>query len=73
MFSERLNTPKGEAAHSLRHNFITRCRSAEMQDSMISKLVGHKVKGMTARYGIWTLEDSSCNQAGAALKATKLR
>ena len=57
MFSERLGTPKGEAAHSLRHNFITRCRTAEMQDSMISKLVGHKVKGMTARYGIWTLED----------------
>jgi len=57
MFSERLALPKGEAAHSLRHNFITRCRSAELQDSMISKLVGHKIKGMTARYGTWTLED----------------
>lgn len=57
MFSERLNLPKGEAAHSLRHNFITRCRSAELQDSMISKLVGHKINGMTARYGTWTLED----------------
>jgi len=57
MFSERLNLPKGEAAHSLRHNFITRCRTAELQDSMISKLVGHKIHGMTARYGTWTLED----------------
>ena len=57
MFNERLGLPKGEAAHSLRHNFITRCRSAELQDSMISKLVGHKISGMTARYGTWTLED----------------
>ena len=57
MFSERMQLPKGEAAHSLRHNFITRCRSAELQDSMISKLVGHKINGMTARYGTWTLED----------------
>ena len=57
MFNERLALPKGEAAHSLRHNFITRCRSAELQDSMISKLVGHKINGMTARYGTWTLED----------------
>lgn len=57
MFSERLALPKGEAAHSLRHNFITRCRTAELQDSMISKLVGHKINGMTARYGTWTLED----------------
>ena len=57
MFSERLSLPKGEAAHSLRHNFITRCRTAELQDSMISKLVGHKINGMTARYGTWTLED----------------
>ena len=57
MFSERLQLPKGEAAHSLRHNFITRCRTAELQDSMISKLVGHKINGMTARYGSWTLEN----------------
>tara|TARA_R110002050_G_scaffold38079_1_gene94249 strand:- start:1732 stop:2538 length:807 start_codon:yes stop_codon:yes gene_type:complete len=57
VFSERMQLPKGEAAHSLRHNFITRCRSAELQDSMISKLVGHKINGMTARYGSWTLED----------------
>ena len=57
MFSERLELPRGEAAHSLRHNFITRCRSAELQDSMISKLVGHKINGMTARYGTWTLEN----------------
>ena len=57
MFSERLNLPTGEAAHSLRHNFITRCRTAELQDSMISKLVGHKINGMTARYGTWTLAD----------------
>lgn len=57
MFSERMQLPKGEAAHSLRHNFITRCRTAELQDSMISKLVGHKISGMTAQYGTWTLED----------------
>jgi hypothetical protein len=24
---------------------------------MISKLMGHKVAGMTARYGTWTIED----------------
>ena len=53
--NERLDLPTGEAAHSLRHNFITRCRTADLQDSMISKLVGHRVQGMTARYGVWTL------------------
>tara|TARA_R110002020_G_scaffold473806_1_gene703632 strand:- start:83 stop:898 length:816 start_codon:yes stop_codon:yes gene_type:complete len=57
-FNEELNLPKGEAAHSLRHSFITRARTAlPDQDSMISKLVGHRVAGMTARYGTWTLKD----------------
>lgn len=61
-WSEKLHEvcdlPKGEAAHSLRHNFITRARTAlPGQDSMISKLVGHRVFGMTARYGTWPLED----------------
>jgi len=54
--SEKLDLPTGEAAHSLRHNFITRCRDADLQDSVISKLVGHRVTGMTAKYGTWTLE-----------------
>ena len=56
-FNKTLDLPKGEAAHSLRHNFCTRARSANLQDSMISKLVGHRVTGMTARYGTWKLED----------------
>ena len=54
-FHRDCELPKGEAAHSLRHNFISRCRSAELEDSMISKLVGHRPAGMTGRYGSWTL------------------
>jgi len=56
-FHEVMKLPPGEAAHSIRHNWSTRARSAGLQDSMISKLMGHKVAGMTARYGTWTLED----------------
>jgi integrase len=57
-FHEQMELPIGEAAHSLRHNFITRARTAlPDQDSMISKLVGHRIQGMTARYGTWTMED----------------
>ena len=56
MFSDHMKLLKGEAAHLLRDNYITRCRSAEPHNSMISKLVGHKINGMTDRYGAWTLE-----------------
>ena len=54
--SERYDLPSGEAAHSLRHNFISRARDVLESDSMISKLVGHRPAGMTGRYGTWTLE-----------------
>tara|TARA_Y100000289_G_scaffold57808_1_gene62518 strand:+ start:1453 stop:2262 length:810 start_codon:yes stop_codon:yes gene_type:complete len=54
--SERFDLPSGEAAHSLRHNFISRARDVLESDSMISKLVGHRPAGMTGRYGTWTLE-----------------
>ena len=56
-FNDVMGLPQGEAAHSLRHNWSTRARSAGLQDSMISKLMGHKVAGMTARYGTWTIQD----------------
>ena len=54
--SEKFDLPSGEAAHSLRHNFISRARDVIESDSMISKLVGHRPAGMTGRYGTWTLE-----------------
>ncbi len=56
-FHEVMKLPPKEAAHSLRHNWSTRARDAGLQDSMISKIMGHKVSGMTARYGTWTLEN----------------
>jgi integrase len=56
-FHEVMNLPPKEAAHSIRHNWSTRARDAGLQDSMISKIMGHKVSGMTARYGTWTLEN----------------
>ena len=53
--AEKFDLPLGEAAHSFRHNFISRARDAIESDSMISKLVGHRPAGIKGRYGTWTL------------------
>ena len=51
MFRKNLGLPEGEAAHSIRHNFITRTTLLPVQPKLISRLVGHKPQNMTAEYG----------------------
>lgn len=50
-FNKNLGLPEGEAAHSLRHNFITRTSMIAAQPKLISRLVGHRPPNMTAKYG----------------------
>ena len=56
-FHNRLDLDYGEAAHSIRHNFITRCRSVRMGEDYIAQIVGHEPLGMTSRYGNFLLDD----------------
>lgn len=56
-FHNTLELEPGEAAHSIRHNFITRCRSVRMGEEHISNIVGHEPQGMTSRYGNFLLDD----------------
>ena len=57
-FHNAMNLDPGEAAHSIRHNFITRCRSVRMGEEYIAHIVGHEPMGMTSRYGSFLLDDS---------------
>jgi len=56
-FRRDCGLPSGEAAHSLRHSFHTRCRSAGIEDSMMDALTGHGKYRMGANYGNFKLED----------------
>ncbi len=50
-FKKRMNLPKGDAAHTLRHSFHTRCRDAKIEEYMIDIITGHAKKSITAQYG----------------------
>lgn len=56
-FRRDCGLPYGEAAHSLRHSFHTRCRSAGIEDSMMDALTGHGKDSMGSNYGNFKLED----------------
>ena len=50
-FNRTMGLPDGEAAHSIRHNFITRTTLIAAQPKLISMLVGHRPPNMTGEYG----------------------
>lgn len=50
-FHKKLGLPDGEAAHSLRHNFLTRMNATLVNPKYISRLVGHNPQNMTEKYG----------------------
>ena len=55
-FHTRLNLPTGEASHSIRHRFHSTLRSLEIPDALLDRIVGHRRKSMSDKYGIWTME-----------------
>ena len=55
-FGKNLGLPKGDAAHSIRHSFITRMRDLDVHEYWIDRLTGHARKGETARYGSYDLQ-----------------
>lgn len=50
-FNNNLFLPPGEAAHSIRHNFLTRIQGTSVNPKIISRLVGHSPTSMTHKYG----------------------
>ena len=56
VFSRSLHLEKGEAAHSIRHRFHSTLRALEIPDALLDRLVGHKCKSMSDKYGIWKME-----------------
>lgn len=58
-FSKNLGLGRGEGAHTLRHSFATRLRALNVHDYWIDRLMGHRRKTETDRYGTFNLEDLS--------------
>jgi len=50
-FGKNMQLPPGDAAHTLRHSFHTRCRDAAIEEYMIDILTGHAKASTTAQYG----------------------
>jgi len=50
-FRKNMQLPKGDAAHTLRHSFHTRCRDAGIEEYMIDIITGHAKASTTAQYG----------------------
>jgi integrase len=50
-FGKNMQLPLGDAAHTLRHSFHTRCRDAGIEEYMIDILTGHAKASTTAQYG----------------------
>jgi integrase len=50
-FGRNMQLPSGDAAHTLRHSFHTRCRDAAIEEYMIDILTGHAKASTTAQYG----------------------
>ena len=54
-FRKNLCLPYGDAAHSIRHSFITRMRELDVHEYWIDRITGHARKSETARYGSFDL------------------
>jgi len=50
-FGKNMQLPNGDAAHTLRHSFHTRCRDAKIEEYMMDILTGHAKASTTAQYG----------------------
>ena len=50
-FRKNMQLPKGDAAHTLRHSFHTRCRDVGIEEYMIDIITGHAKASTTAQYG----------------------
>ena len=55
-FNLNLGLPKGDAAHSIRHSFTSRCVEAGIPERIQDLFEGHKPRTMTSRYGRVSLE-----------------
>lgn len=55
-FNLKLGLPTGDAAHSIRHSFTSRCIEAEIPERIQDAFIGHSPQTMTSRYGRVTLE-----------------
>jgi len=58
-FNLNLGLPTGDAAHSLRHSFTSRCEEAGISERVQDLFEGHAPRSMTSRYGRVTLETLS--------------
>ena len=54
-FRKNMGLPSGDAAHSLRHSFTTRCNEAGILERIQDAFTGHAPRSQTARYGKVTL------------------
>ena len=54
-FKKNMGLPPGDAAHSLRHSFTSRCNEAGILERIQDEFTGHAPRSQTARYGKVTL------------------
>ena len=55
-FNLNLGLPKGDAAHSIRHSFTSRCVEAGIPERIQDAFEGHAARTQTSRYGRVTME-----------------
>ena len=58
-FKKNMGLAHGEGAHTLRHSFASRMRALNVHDYWIDRLMGHRRKTETDRYGTFSIEDMS--------------
>lgn len=58
-FKKNMGLAHGEGAHTLRHSFATRMRALNVHDYWIDRIMGHKRKTETDRYGEFKIEQLS--------------
>ena len=58
-FKKNMGLGLGEGAHTLRHSFASRMRALNVHDYWIDRLMGHRRKTETDRYGTFNIEDLS--------------
>ena len=54
-FKKNMGLPEGQGAHTLRHSFATRMRALNVHPYWIDRLIGHRRKSETDRYGTFDL------------------
>ena len=58
-FKKNMGLAQGEGAHTLRHSFASRMRALNVHDYWIDRLMGHRRKTETDRYGTFNIDDLS--------------